>query len=95
LASPVLQRFSSRLGYAATNVEPEIISTLMPGNRPSLTWLDCARHDAPCIEHGHLMDEETAKLMADKGVWLSTQPFVGEDDQEPLTGQARSTSRSS
>ena len=41
------------------------------------------------------MDEETAKLMADKGVWLSTQPFVGEDDQEPLTGQARSTSRSS
>jgi imidazolonepropionase-like amidohydrolase len=44
---------------------------------------------AQCIEHGHLMDEETAKLMADKGVWLSTQPFVGEDDQAPLTGQAR------
>lgn len=30
-----------------------------------------------CIEHAHLMDEETAKLMADKGIWLSTQPFVG------------------
>jgi len=44
---------------------------------------------AQCIEHGHLMDEEIAKLMADKGVWLSTQPFVGEEDQEPLTGQAR------
>jgi imidazolonepropionase-like amidohydrolase len=44
---------------------------------------------AQCIEHGHLMDEETAKLMADKGVWLSTQPFLGEDDQAPLTGQAR------
>jgi imidazolonepropionase-like amidohydrolase len=44
---------------------------------------------AQCIEHGHLMDEETAKLMADKGVWLSTQPFVGEDDQAPLTGQPR------
>jgi len=44
---------------------------------------------ALCIEHGHLMDEETAKLMADKGVWLSTQPFVSEEDQEPLTGQAR------
>ena len=27
------------------------------------------------IEHGHLMDEATAKLMADKGIWLSTQPF--------------------
>jgi imidazolonepropionase-like amidohydrolase len=44
---------------------------------------------AQCIEHGHLMDEATAKLMADKGVWLSAQPFVGEDDQDPLTGQSR------
>jgi imidazolonepropionase-like amidohydrolase len=25
------------------------------------------------IEHGHLMDEATARLMADKGIWLSTQ----------------------
>jgi len=30
-----------------------------------------------CIEHGHLMDEPTARLMAEKGIWLSTQPFVG------------------
>jgi len=29
-----------------------------------------------CIEHGHLMDEATAALMAEKGVWLSTQPFL-------------------
>jgi imidazolonepropionase-like amidohydrolase len=28
-----------------------------------------------CIEHGHLMDEPTAQLIADKGIWLSTQPF--------------------
>jgi len=28
-----------------------------------------------CIEHGHLMDEATARLMAEKGIWLSTQPF--------------------
>lgn len=28
-----------------------------------------------CIEHGHLMDEPTAKMMAERGVWLSTQPF--------------------
>lgn len=28
------------------------------------------------IEHGHLMDEATARLMAEKGVWLSMQPFV-------------------
>jgi imidazolonepropionase-like amidohydrolase len=31
-----------------------------------------------CIEHGHLMDDETAKLMAEKGIWLSTQPFLDE-----------------
>jgi imidazolonepropionase-like amidohydrolase len=41
---------------------------------------------AKCIEHGHLMDEATAKLMAEKGVWLSTQPFV-EEDSAPLSGQ--------
>ena len=41
---------------------------------------------AQCIEHGHLMDEATAKLMADKGVWLSTQPFLSEEDTGPLAG---------
>ncbi|TAG99545.1 MAG: amidohydrolase family protein [Sphingobacteriales bacterium] len=29
-----------------------------------------------CIDHGQLMDETTAKLMADKKIWLSLQPFV-------------------
>ena len=28
------------------------------------------------VEHGHLMDEATAQLMAEKGIWLSTQPFL-------------------
>jgi len=31
-----------------------------------------------CIEHGHLMDEASAKLMAEKKIWLSTQPFPSE-----------------
>ena len=35
------------------------------------------------------MDEATAKLMADKGVWLSTQPFIDEADNAPMTGQSR------
>jgi imidazolonepropionase-like amidohydrolase len=29
-----------------------------------------------CIEHAHLMDDATARLMAEKGIWLSTQPFL-------------------
>src|SRR5215813_6791400 len=31
-----------------------------------------------CIEHGFLMDEATAKLIAGKGVWLSPQPLPEE-----------------
>jgi imidazolonepropionase-like amidohydrolase len=34
-----------------------------------------------CIEHGQLMDEATAKLLADRGVWLSIQPFVADPDE--------------
>ena len=31
------------------------------------------------IEHAHLIDDDTAKYMAEKGVWLSTQPFLAEE----------------
>jgi imidazolonepropionase-like amidohydrolase len=31
-----------------------------------------------CIEHGHLADDATAKLMAEKSVWWSLQPFLNE-----------------
>ncbi len=31
------------------------------------------------IEHAHLIDDATAKYMAEKGVWLSTQPFLAEE----------------
>jgi len=41
---------------------------------------------ARCIEHGHLMDEAAAGLMAEKGVWLSIQPFLSTEDSIPLTG---------
>src|SRR5262249_3983840 len=42
-----------------------------------------------CIEHGHLMDDKTAAIMAKNGTWLSTQPFVDENDAASLTGPAR------
>jgi imidazolonepropionase-like amidohydrolase len=32
-----------------------------------------------CIEHGHLIDESTAKLLADKGIWWSLQPLTYEE----------------
>jgi imidazolonepropionase-like amidohydrolase len=31
-----------------------------------------------CIEHGHLMDDATAKLIGERGIWLSTQAFPDE-----------------
>ena len=33
-----------------------------------------------CIGHGHLMDDETARLMTEKEIWLSTQPFLKEGE---------------
>jgi imidazolonepropionase-like amidohydrolase len=37
-----------------------------------------------CIEHGQLLDDETAKLMAEKGVWWSLQPFLNDEDAVPF-----------
>ncbi len=34
-----------------------------------------------CIEHGQLLDEETVKMMAEKGIWLSLQSL----DEAPAT----------
>src|SRR6516165_11361278 len=45
-----------------------------------------------CIEHGHLMDEATAQLIAESGVWLSTQPFLDNEFASPMPtpeGQAK------
>lgn len=36
------------------------------------------------VEHGHLLDEPTARLMAEKGVWLSIQPFLDDQDAFPF-----------
>jgi imidazolonepropionase-like amidohydrolase len=37
-----------------------------------------------CIEHGHLIDEATAKVLADEGIWWSLQPFLDDEDAPPL-----------
>lgn len=42
-----------------------------------------------CIDHGQLLDEEAAKLMAEKGVWLSLQPFLDNEFSNPQTGENR------
>ncbi|MFK0206181.1 amidohydrolase family protein [Agrobacterium sp. NPDC090283] len=39
-----------------------------------------------CIEHAHLIDEDTARMIADKGAWLSTQPFLTMEDAASQSG---------
>ncbi|WP_036484219.1 amidohydrolase family protein [Myxosarcina sp. GI1] len=41
------------------------------------------RAGVKCIEHGQLMDEETAQIMAENDVWLSIQPFLDDADANP------------
>jgi imidazolonepropionase-like amidohydrolase len=41
-----------------------------------------------CIDHGQLLDDSTAKFMAEKGVWWSLQPFVDDGTQRFAEGSA-------
>ncbi|MEH8016967.1 amidohydrolase family protein [Rheinheimera muenzenbergensis] len=36
------------------------------------------------IDHGQLIDEATAKMMAKNGTWLSIQPFLDDEDANPF-----------
>ena len=37
-----------------------------------------------CIDHGQLLDEATARLMAEKGTWWSLQPFTDDKTASPF-----------
>jgi imidazolonepropionase-like amidohydrolase len=41
-----------------------------------------------CIEHGQLADETTVRLMAEKGVWWSLQPFLADEDSNKQSNPA-------
>ncbi len=45
----------------------------------------CVNAGVRCIEHGHLVDEDTVRLMADRGTWWSIQPFLMDEDANPKT----------
>jgi imidazolonepropionase-like amidohydrolase len=42
-----------------------------------------------CIEHGHLLDEQTAAMMAEHEVWWSLQPFLDDEDAIAIADPAR------
>ena len=47
------------------------------------------RAGVKCIEHGQLIDEETVKLMVEKNIFWSLQPFVDEGDKGVLSPESR------
>jgi CubicO group peptidase (beta-lactamase class C family) len=68
-------------GASGLALMPEIVSTLMPGPRPSLAWLDYGRHDAPmrhllqkARRHGAAATWEAiddARLSIDDRLWIA------------------------
>ncbi len=68
-------------GAPGLSLMPELVAALMPGNRPSLVWLDYGRHDAPvrCMLRAARMrglaavwkEIEDAGLGADDLLWIA------------------------
>src|SRR5690606_37894429 len=46
-----------------------------------------------CIEHGHLMDDATAQLIAERGIWLSFQPFLDDAAASPVAPTSQDRQR--
>lgn len=46
-----------------------------------------------CVEHGHLIDEETAALFAEKDIWWCLQPFLDAEPIIPVAPQTRAKLR--
>jgi len=42
-----------------------------------------------CIDHGQLADDATAKLMAEKGIWWSLQPFLDNPETTPFAAGSK------
>ena len=84
-----MSTFSERDLRAAIDVARDWNTYVMVHAYAPVTIQRAIAAGARCVEHGHLMDEATAKSLADKDVWLSIQPFVGDDDSVPLPGPSR------
>jgi imidazolonepropionase-like amidohydrolase len=44
----------------------------------------CVAAGIRSIEHGQLADSETVEIMAGEGVWWSIQPFLDDEDSNPM-----------
>jgi CubicO group peptidase (beta-lactamase class C family) len=81
-------------GASGLAMMPELLSALMPGTRPSLTWLDYGRHDAPIRVlfqqarlHGAAATWNAirdADLSADEQLWIARGLIAAGRDEDGL-----------
>ncbi|MDO9173231.1 MAG: amidohydrolase family protein, partial [Actinomycetota bacterium] len=47
------------------------------------------RAGVKCIDHGHLLDDETVAMIAEHDAWWSLQPFLDDEDAIPVPAASR------
>jgi imidazolonepropionase-like amidohydrolase len=47
------------------------------------------RAGVKCVDHGHLLDDETVAMIAEAGAWWSLQPFLDDEDSIPVPAANR------
>jgi hypothetical protein len=92
-------------GAAGLSIMPELVAHFMPGDRPSLVWLDYARHNSPPRRllraariHGveaTWQEMEDAKLDADELRWIARGLGAASREADRLWLLARIEQRSS
>jgi CubicO group peptidase (beta-lactamase class C family) len=81
-------------GASGLALMPELVSALMPGTRPSLTWLDYGRHDTPVRRMLRVArtrgaaaiwkEMEDAGLAADDQLWIARGLVAAGHDEDGL-----------
>jgi hypothetical protein len=86
-------------GASGLSIMPDLVAAFMPGDRPSLAWLDYGRHDSPIRRllqaarvHGVTsvwQEVENASLGADDLLWIAQGLTASGRDQDSTWLRAR------
>jgi hypothetical protein len=91
-------------GASGLSIIPELVAAFMPGNRPSLDWLDYRRHDSPitCLLRGARAqgvqavwrEMEIANLKTDDLLWIARGLTAAGRDEDNIWLRERIAERS-